>query len=98
MEKIKEKSLKIFFIKLISVSFAIIVIINVLFNLIVSDKLKHFDSILALTELEERRVQADILRDNLNDLLKKDNILNKEDKVLLYKLYKKLKLEFEQVK
>ena len=90
-EKIKSKSLKVFFIKLASVSLAIIIIINVLFNLIISDKFKHFDSFFALTELEERRVQADILRDNLNDLLKK------EDKILLYKLYQKLKLEFEQV-
>ena len=96
-EKIKSKSLKVFFIKLASVSLAIIIIINVLFNLIISDKFKHFDSLFALTELEERRVQADILRDNLNDLLKKDSILKKEDKILLYKLYQKLKLEFEQV-
>ena len=93
----RSSNLKVFFIKLISISIAIIIIINVLFNLIISDKFKHFDSLFALTELEERRVQADILRDNLNDLLKKDSILKKEDKILLYKLYQKLKLEFEQV-
>jgi len=36
----KTKDLKIFFIKLISISIAIIIVINVLFNLITSSKLK----------------------------------------------------------
>ena len=91
------KILKVFFIKLIAISLAIIIIINVLFNLIISDKIRSFDTLLSLTELEGRREQGDKLRNNLNDLLKKDNILKKEDKILLYNLYQKLKFEFEEV-
>jgi len=96
--KNEQKNLKVFFIKLISISLAIIIIINVLFNLIVSDKIKNFDTLLSLTELEGRREQGDKLRENLNNLLKKENILKKEDKILLYKLYQKLKFEFKEVK
>ena len=97
-KKSESKSLKIFFIKLVSISLAIIIIINVLFNLIVSDKIKNFDTLLSLTELEGRREQAENLRANINDLLNKDNIIKEEDKILLYKLYQKLKSEFEEVK
>ena len=97
-KKTNSNNLKVFFIKLVSISLAIIIIINVLFNLIVSDKVKNFETLISLTELEGRREQADILRKNLNDLLEKDNIINEEDKLLLYKLYKKLKSEFEEVR
>ena len=93
----KEKSLKVFFIKLISISIAIIIIINVLFNLIITN-VEFINKIASFTELETRREHADQLRDSLNDLLKKDNIIKKEDNILFYKLYKKLKSEFEEVK
>jgi len=90
------KNLKIFFIKLISISIALIIVINVLFNLMISN-IKYMDVLVSLTELETRREYADNLRDDLNDLLKKDKILKEEDKILLYKLYKKIKTEFEEV-
>ena len=77
---------------------AIIIIANVLFNLIVSDKIKHLDTLLSLTELENRRVYGVKLRDHLNDLIEKENIIKKEDKVILYNLYQKLKSEFEEIK
>ena len=93
----KEKNLKLFFIKLISISIAIIIIINVLFNLVISN-VGFFDKAMSLTDLENRREQGEKIRDGLNDLLKKDNIINKEDKVLLYKIYQKLKSEFEDIK
>ena len=92
------KNLKIFFIKLISIFIATIIAINVLFNLIISDKMKHFDILFSLTELENRRDYGNKLRNNLNELLKKDDIINEEDKILLYKLYQKLKSEFEEIK
>ena len=92
------KNLKIFFIKLISIFIATIIAINVLFNLIISDKMKSFDILFSLTELENRRDYGNKLRDNLNELLKKDDIIKKEDKILLYKLYQKLKSEFEEIK
>ena len=95
---INPKNLKIFFIKLASIFIAIIIAINVLFNLIISDKMKYFDILFSLTELENRRDYGDKLRDNLNELLQKDVIIREEDKILLYKLYQKLKSEFEEIK
>ena len=92
------KNLKIFFIKLISIFIATIIAINVLFNLIISNKMESFDILFSLTELENRRDYGNKLRDNLNELLKKDDIIKKEDKILLYKLYQKLKFEFKEIK
>ena len=92
------KNLKIFFIKLISIFIATIIAINVLFNLIISNKMESFDILFSLTELENRRDYGNKLRDNLNELLKKDDIIKEEDKILLYKLYQKLKSEFEEIK
>tara|TARA_Y100000590_G_scaffold460902_1_gene621303 strand:+ start:268 stop:573 length:306 start_codon:yes stop_codon:yes gene_type:complete len=93
----KKENLKVFFIKLIAITVAVIITINILFNLIISDKIKYFDTLISLTELENRRDYADKLRDNLNSLLKKDEIINKEDKILLYKLYQKIKSEFKDI-
>ena len=92
------KNLKFFFIKLVLIFIATIIAINVLFNLIISDKMEYFDILFSLTELENRRDYGNQLRDNLNELLKKDDIIKEEDKILLYKLYKKLKSEFEEIK
>ena len=92
------KNLKIFFIKLVSIFIVTIIAINVLFNLIISDKMQSFDILFSLTELENRRDYGNKLRDNLNELLKKDDIIKEEDKILLYKLYQKLKSEFEEIK
>jgi len=93
----KEKSLKIFFIKLISISIAIIIIINVLFNLVISN-VNFLEKAMSLSELENRREQGEKIRESLNDLLEKDNIIKEEDRILLYKLYNKLKSEFEDIK
>ena len=94
----KTKNLKVFFIKLISISVAIILIINTLFNLLLSERFKQINSLLLLTNVENRQEYGDKLRESLNDLLEKDNLIYEEDKVLLYKLYKKLKSEFEDIK
>jgi len=96
MEK-NQSNLKVFLIKLISISIAIIIIINVLFNLLTSN-IKYFDTLLSFQELETRREYGEQLRSDLNDLLEKDQIIKEEDRILLYKLYKKLKSEFEDVK
>jgi len=97
MDENKQKPLKIFFIKLVSISLAIIIIMNVLFNLLISDKLESIDSLLSLTEIENRKEYGEQLRDDLRDLLKKDEIIKQEDKILLYNLYKKFKLEFKEI-
>ena len=41
-----------------------------------------------------RQNMKDKIRNELEDALKKDNILYEKDKILLYKLYKKIKEEF----
>ena len=93
----KSKNLKVFFIKLISITIAVIISINVLFNLLISDKIKYLEPLFSLTELENRKYYRDKIREDLNELLKKDEIIKKEDKILLYNLYKKLESEFKEI-
>tara|TARA_B100000945_G_C20376723_1_gene594981 strand:- start:1064 stop:1354 length:291 start_codon:yes stop_codon:yes gene_type:complete len=94
----EKSNLKVFFIKLISISLAIIIIINVLFNLIISDKFEQLGVLLSLNDLENRRELGNNMRNDLEDLLEKDELIKKEDRLLIYKLYKKIKLEFKEVK
>ena len=93
----KSENLKVFFIKLISIVIAVIISMNVLFNLLISDKIKHLEPLFSLTELENRKYYRDKIREDLNELLKKDEIIKKEDKILLYNLYKKLESEFKEI-
>ena len=64
---------------------------------LVSD-LSVLDILLSLDELENRRELGEQIRQDLQSLLEKDNLINKEDKILFYKLYQKIKLEFEDIK
>ena len=90
-------NLKYFFIKLASVSIAIVLVINILFNLIFAERLEKIDQILLLNKSEFREQMKDKVRKELNDGLKNENLLSEEDKILLYKLYLKLKKEFEEL-
>ena len=90
-------NLKIFFIKLASVTFAIIIIINVIFNLIFADKIEKIDQILSLDKSKFRNELREKIRNEIRNGLEKDKILNEEDKILLYNLYKKLKEEFKEI-
>ena len=55
-------NLKIFFIKLASVTFAIIIIINVIFNLIFADKIEKIDQILSLDKSKFRNELREKIR------------------------------------
>tara|TARA_Y100000590_G_scaffold218629_1_gene247615 strand:+ start:666 stop:962 length:297 start_codon:yes stop_codon:yes gene_type:complete len=90
-------NLKIFFIKLASVTFAIIIIINVIFNLIFADKIEKIDQILSLDKSKFRNELREKIRNEIRNGLEKDKILNEEDKILLYNLYKKLEQEFKEI-
>ena len=90
----KNKNLKVFFIKLISISIAAVILLNVFFNLLIQ---KNFGYIVSLKDLENRRELGNEIREDLQKLLKKDKLLEEEDKILLYKLYQKLKLEFKDI-
>ena len=93
----QKNNLKIFFIKLLSITFAIIVIVNVIFNLIFADKLEKLNQILSLDKSKFRNELKEKVRNEIRDGLEKDKILNEEDKILLFKLYKKLKSEFKEI-
>ena len=93
----KKNNFKVFFIKLVSITLAIIVIINVLYNLILADKM---DIINKISSLDKSKIRSDLrekIRNEIRNGLEKDQILNEEDKVLLYQLYKKIKQEFDEL-
>ena len=91
------KNLKIFFIKLISISIAMVVIINLVFNLIFAERLEKIDKILLLGKSQFRHEMKDKIRKELYDGLEKEHMLSIEDKKLLYKLHLKIKKEFEDL-
>ncbi len=93
----KNQNLKIFFIKLISIVLAIIITINILYNLILSERLEKIDRILLLNNDQYRETIKDKIRKELQDGLEKDNMISVEDKKLLYKIYLKLKDEFKSI-
>ncbi len=96
-KNINPNNLKTFFIKLISITFAIIIIINVTYNLILADKLESINSLLQLNKKENIELVKNKVRLEIERGIKKDKILNEEDKILLYKLYKKLRKEFSEI-
>ena len=98
MNKINEtNNLKKFFIKLISITLAIIVAFNIIFNLIFADKLDNLSRVLSLNEKENIDQVKDKLRLEMKKALDKDHILNQEDRILLYKFYIKIKNEFKEI-
>ena len=94
---ISQKSLKGFFIKLISISIAVFIVINLIFNLIFAERLEKIDKILLLNNNQFRLQIKEKVKNELTDSLNKENILYEEDKILLYKIYLKLKKEFENL-
>ena len=94
-ESNSQKSLKSFFIKLISVSIAFVIVINLIFNIIFAERLEKIDKILLLNNNQFRHEIKEKIKNELTDSLNKENILYEEDKILLYKIYLKLKKEFE---
>lgn len=90
--------MKQFFIKLISITFAVILVINVIYNLVFVDKLDNLNNLLSLSSKEVREEFRDKIRIAAKESLDKDNVIYEEDKILLYKLYKKINKEFEEIK
>ena len=92
-----QKNLKIFFIKLISIFIVIVVAINLTFNLFFAERLEKLDKILLLDRSDFRQDMKNKIRNELNDALKKDNLIYEEDKILLYKLFQQIKKEFQDI-
>ena len=80
---------KIFLIKVIVVVIAIILIINCTYNLIFASKIEPLFEILNKPRIENK------IREELSRALEQDKIFYEEDRILLKKLYLKLKKEFE---
>ena len=92
-----QKSLKIFFIKLISIAIMIFILINLIFNLFFAERMENIDKILLLNKNQYRIEIKEKIREELNSGLSKENLIYEEDKILLYKLYHKLKKEFQDI-
>ena len=92
-----QKGLKKFFIKLVSISIAVIIIINFIFNLIFAERLEKIDKILLLSKKQSRIEAQEKIREEVKKGLNKKNLISEEDKILLYKLYLKLKKEFQNL-
>ena len=90
-----QNNYKTFFIKLASISVAIVIIINLLFNLIFAERLEKIDKVLSLDKSKMRSEFKQKLRNELSKGLNKENMIAEVDKILLYKLYIKIKKEFE---
>ena len=92
-----QKTLKIFFIKLISIFIVVVIAINLIFNLIFAERLEKIDKILLLNKSEFREEMKMKIRKELNKGLNKENSIAEEDKILLYKFYLKLRKEFQDL-
>ena len=91
-----QNDLKNFFIKLIAITFAIIAVINITYNLIFAEKLENINKLLSLSDKENIELVKDKIRLEIEKGLRKDKIMNEEDKVLFYKFYLKIKNEFQE--
>ena len=96
-KKIPQQNLKIFLIKLISISIASVIVINLIFNLILGERLEKIDKVLSLNKSHIRNEMKGKIREELTDGLNKENMIAEEDKILLYKIYLKIKKEFENL-
>ncbi len=92
-----QTDIKKFIIKLTAVTFAVIIIINVTYNLIFADKLENINKILLLNKKENIESIKNKIRSELKQGLEKDRILNDEDRLLIYKFYLKIKNEFKDI-
>ena len=89
--------LKTFFIKLISICIAIILVINVVFNLFIGDKMQTINNLFSLEKSKFRNDVRNKVRNELKNGLEKETIFSNEDKILIYKLYIKIKDEFKDL-
>tara|TARA_A100001011_G_scaffold321893_1_gene343011 strand:+ start:344 stop:622 length:279 start_codon:yes stop_codon:yes gene_type:complete len=89
-----ESNLKVFFIKLIAITFSIIIIINVFYNTFLSDKLEVLAKLSSLDK-ESADMIKDKIRSEIRSGLKKDKILSDEDALLIKKFISKISSELK---
>ena len=89
-----KENLKSFLVKLVAISIAVIIIINIIFNILLGERLEKIDKIMSLSDSSSRAEVRKKIRSELNKGLEKDRIFSEEDKILIYKIYKKIRREF----
>ena len=87
-----ESNLKVFFIKLIAITFSVIIIINVFYNVFLSDKLDVLNKLSSLDK-ETAEVIKDKIRSELRGGLEKEKILSDDDALLIRKFIEKISSE-----
>ena len=87
-----ENNLKTFFIKLVAITFSIIIIINVFYNIFLSDKLDVLNKLSSLDK-ETADLIKDKVRSELKSGLEKEQILSDEDAILIKKFIEKISSE-----
>ena len=73
------------------------IIINMTYNLVIADKLEIVSKIMSFSDIRVRKEMREEFRDIVKESLNKEQILNKEDKIILFNFYKKIKKEFEEI-
>ena len=91
-------NIKNFIIKLIAITISIIIVINILFNILIGERLQKIDNLISLNDSNTRDKIRNKIRKELISGLEKDQIFSKEDKILLYKLYLKIENEFKDIR
>jgi len=91
-----DKNLKYFFIKLISILVAIIIIINAAYNLILADKIEIINNLFDSNRKENISIIKNKIRNEIRKGIEKDKILDEQDKELIIELYKKIKNELKE--
>ena len=61
------------------------------------ERLEKIDKIISLNDSQNRKEIKIKLREEINRGLEKDQIFSKDDKILIYKLYLKIKEEFKDI-
>ncbi len=96
-KNINKNEFKHFLYKLISISIAIVIVFNLLFNLIFAERLEKLDLLLSLNDNNVRSKFSNKITNEIKKGLEKDNIFYEDDKILIYKLYKKIVNEFKDL-
>ena len=92
-----KENLKPFLIKLVAITIAVIVVINIVFNVLLGERLEKIDKIISLSDSKTRSDIKQKIRSEISKGLEKDKIFSDEDKVLFYKLFKKIQKEFNDL-
>ncbi len=90
-------NLKSFLVKLVAISIAVIIIINIIFNILLGERLEKIDKIMSLSDSSSRNEMKKKIRSELNKGLEKEYIFSEEDRILIYKFYKKIKKELSEL-